>query len=92
LIKKKIMIHRATFKSKEITDIPVGAKILSKELSINVEEIENGFLICKLSNLTYSHNEETCFACITKKYFSKENPLNIITGGEITSDSIADKF
>jgi len=81
------MINRATFKSKEVCDIPVGAKILSKELSINVEEIENGFLICKVKHLTYSHNEETCFACETKKYYSKENPLNVITGGEITTQS-----
>jgi len=36
--------------------------------------IENGFLICKVKHLTYSHNDETCFACETKKYFSKENP------------------
>ena len=46
-------LTRATFKQKEVDNIPKGAKILSKDVSITVEEIENGFLVSKFTELRY---------------------------------------
>lgn len=70
-------LSRATFKKKEIDNIPKGAKILSKDVSITVEEIENGFLVSKSIEVKYSIEKRTDWSYITKKYFSKENPLEI---------------
>ena len=71
-------LSRASFKSKEVDNIPKGAKILSKDVSITVEEIENGFLICKSSDVKYEgKNGNTEYSYNTKKYFAKENPLDI---------------
>ena len=51
-------LTRATFKQKETDNIPKDVKILSKEVSITVEEIENGFLICKTSNIKYQKKDK----------------------------------
>lgn len=78
-------LTRATFKQKEVDNIPKGAKILSKDVSITVEEIENGFLICKSTEMKYEYDKRTDYSYNTKKYFSQENPL------EIDMDKISDK-
>lgn len=70
-------LSRATFKKKEIDNIPKGAKILSKDTSITVEEIENGFLVSKSIEAKYQTEKGTDYSYTTKKYFAKENPLEI---------------
>lgn len=87
-------LRRATFKSKEVDTIPKGAKILSKEVSINVEEIENGFLVSKSTDVKYEYDKRTDYSYHTKKYYSSENPLTIDIDGIKGDDksSIADKF
>ena len=65
-------LTRATFKQKEVDNIPKGAKILSKDVSITVEEIENGFLVC----LDEYGERKGKYESIYKKYFAKENPLS----------------
>ena len=50
---KKEALTRATFKQKEVDSMPNGAKILSKDVSITIEEIENGFLVCKSTEIKY---------------------------------------
>ena len=86
-------LTRASFKTKEIDTIPVGATILSKDTSLNVEEIENGFLICKNVEVKYEYDKRTDYSYHTKKYFSETNPLKIdmdsMTGG---NEELADKF
>ena len=74
---KKEALTRATFKQKEVDSIPNGAKILSKDVSITIEEIENGFLVCKSTEIKYEYDKRTDYQYHTKKYFAKENPLNI---------------
>ena len=86
-------LTRATFKSKEVDTIPKGAKILSKDVSITVEEIENGFLVCKSTEFKYEYEKRTDYSYHTKKYYSKDNPLNInLEGLSDDKNSIADKF
>lgn len=78
-------LSRASFKKKEINNIPKGAKVLNKEVSISVEEIENGFLISKSVEVKYEIEKRTDYSYYTKKYFAKENPL------EIDMDSFEEK-
>lgn len=84
-------LSRATFKSKELDNIPKGAKILSKDVSITVEEIENGFLICKSSDVKYEGKNGTEYSYNTKKYFAKDNPLDIDMS-KIEDKTLADNF
>lgn len=78
-------LTRATFKQKEVDNVPKGAKVLSKDVTITVEEIENGFLVSKSTEMKYEYDKRTDYSYHTKKYFSKENPL------EINMDKISDK-
>lgn len=84
-------LTRATFKQKEVDNIPKGSKILSKDISISVEEIENGFLVSKNINVKYEKDKRTEYSYCTKKYFSKENPLNINLE-KFSEKSLADNF
>ena len=70
-------LTRATFKSKEVDTIPDKAKILSKDVSLSVEEIENGFLISKNTEIKYQFDGRTDYSYNTKKWFSVDNPLEI---------------
>lgn len=80
-------LTRATFKQKEVDSLPKGAKILSKDVSVTVEEIENGYLVCKATEVKYEYEKRTNYSYNTKKYYSKENPLDI----NLDNLSLADK-
>lgn len=67
-------IKRATFISKESNELPKGAKILKKEVTIEVEEIENGFLTVKRLEYKYKVGENIDWKYITTKSYSKDNP------------------
>lgn len=84
-------LSRATFKQKEVDSIPKGAKILSKDVSVTVEEIENGFLVSKSTEVKYEHEKRTDWSHNTKKYFAKENPLELDME-KISDKSLADNF
>ena len=86
----KEALTRASFKQKEINTLPKGAKILNKEITINVEEIENGFLVCKSYEIKYEFEKRTDYTYYNKKYFSKENPLSINLKG--MDKTLADNF
>ena len=80
-------LSRATFRSKEENKVPSGWEIVKKETRLEVEEIENGFLVVKSADIKYldeNGNTQWCYPC--KKYFSKTNPL------KIEEKSLADKF
>ena len=81
-------LTRATFKQKEVNNLPKGAKILSKDVSVTVEEIENGYLVCKSTEVKYEYEKRTDYSYNTKKYYSKENPLDI----NLDNLSLADKI
>ena len=84
-------LTRATFKQKEIDNIPKGAKILSKDVSVTVEEIENGFLVSKSTEVKYEYDKRTDYSYHTKKYFAKDNPLELDME-KISDKSLADNF
>lgn len=84
-------LTRASFKSKEVDTIPEGAKILAKDTTLSVEEIENGFLICKSTEKKYQYDGRTDYSYHTKKWFSKDNPLEIDMAA-MEEKSLADNF
>ncbi len=84
-------LRNASFTAKEIKEVPKGAKILSKTTNINVEEIENGFLVSKTTDVKYEINKMTDYLYQCKKYFSKENPLSIDLEN-FNEKSLADNF
>jgi hypothetical protein len=74
--------NKLTKVSKDLKQLPSGAKVLSKETSIWVEEIENGFLITKSTEIKHERpstdknsSPYTDWTTITKKWFSKEDPF-----------------
>ena len=81
-------LSRATFKQKEVDNIPKGAKILSKDVSVTVEEIENGYLVSKSIEVKYEYEKRTDYSYNTKKHYSKKNPLDI----NLDNLSLADKI
>ena len=87
-------LSRASFRGKEKATLPKGAKVISKEVSIDVEEIENGFLICKRTEIKFQlpGKDYNDYHSITKKFFAKENPLTLDEGVMEDKTSVADKF
>lgn len=88
-------LSRASFRGKETFKLPAGAKVISKEVTVDVEEIENGFLVCKRTEFKYRMKERDYndYGSITKKFFSKENPLTLDESlMEDSKESVADKF
>lgn len=68
--------------------IPKGAEVLSTEHNVDVEEIENGFLICKRTTTKYiaPGKEYNDYASTTKKWYSETNPLTIDTEDKELAD------
>lgn len=87
-------LKNASFKSKEDNKLPTGAKVVKNTTRVDVEEIENGFLVTKTNDIEYQVKDKsyTDYKYITKKYYSKTNPLNIDLDDIGNKDSIADKF
>ena len=44
-------LKNASFTSKSVDKLPTGAKIIKKSVSLHVEEIENGFIISKSTDI-----------------------------------------
>lgn len=80
-------LNEAVFKSKRENKIPSESKITKKDVRLEVEEIENGFLLTKSAEIQYlDKNGETHWCNPCKKYFCKTNPL------KIEEKSLAEKF
>lgn len=77
-----------SFKEKDKKEVPKGATIVSKETRVSVEEIENGFLITKTTDISYTLGKHNDYLYLNKKYFSKDNPLEI----DLSNLSLADKI
>lgn len=81
---------------REIPRMPKGAKILSKNIRMEVEEIENGFLISKCYDIKYEYTSgtdqdiKTDYMYYTKKWFSKTDPLTIKLDDKALADSFED--
>lgn len=85
------ILSKASFKSKESKKLPTGAKILSKETSVEVEQIENGYLVIKRCEVKYEANKRIDWDYSTTKYFSKDNPLDIDLEG-LKDKKLSDNF
>lgn len=79
--------------SKGVEKIPAGAEIVKNDVRVDIEEIENGFLIVKNFDVEYilkgkdgGGNKQ--YAYYSKKWFSETNPLSINTEDK----SLADLF
>lgn len=75
---------------KQNKPIPKGAMILSKETRIDTEQIENGFIVSKTWDIRWKMKEEDSseYTYITKKFYSKDDPLTVST----TDKALADLF
>lgn len=87
-------LKNASFTAKSKDNLPAGAKIIKQTTNVDVEEIENGFLITKRTEYEYQKKDKdyTDWKSIYKKYYSKTNPLTIDLDDIGSKDSIADKF
>lgn len=71
------------YSSKEVQEeIPMDAIIKSKEISISIREIENGFLKTVSTNTYYcikekDGDEEDKWNYQSKTYYSKEKPIDV---------------
>ena len=71
-------LKKAVYRAKEQNGIPPGVEILKKESKLEIEEIENGFLLTKNAEIQYvDKNGDIQWIYPCKKYFSKTNPLSI---------------
>ena len=57
----------------KVKSISSKVKKSDKETTVSIEEIENGFLIIRSTNW---NDEKKGYQYETKKYFSKDNPLD----------------
>lgn len=82
-------IKDASFESKKTFKLPKGATVTSNSNRISVEEIENGYLLRKSYDITYTLNGEKNYEYFNKIWYSKENPIQINMPKE---KSLADKL
>ena len=89
---EKTSLENVSLSSKESFKLPEGATITKKEVSVRVEEIENGFLISKSYDINYKVGDESSYEYYTKKFFSKDNPLADSLSEIEEATSLADSF
>lgn len=72
-----VEMKNASFEGKSKFELPKDAEVLNSSYSIRVEEIENGFIICKNYDIKYRIGDNVEYSYHCKKWFSKENPMSI---------------
>ena len=88
--KIKIMLERATYRPKRVENLPAGANIIKTDISVDVEEIENGYLTTQNYEVKYELNGEICYFYKDRKFFSKTNPMKF--DDKAAGASLADNF
>ncbi len=88
-----LRITKDTKAEGKMNTIPNGSKILGRDVSTEVEEIENGFIITKRTEIKFSYktpdnSERTDYSYEVKKWYSKEDPLTI----NVSDKNLADAF
>lgn len=68
---------KMTLKKDNKIVLPAGSTILSKSVDVDVEEIENGYLITKRTEVKYQAKgkEYSDYTSCCKKYYTKECPI-----------------
>lgn len=79
---------------REQQKVPAGAEIISKTERIQVEEIENGFILRKTKDIQYKAmgSEHSDYIYVEKKWYSKENPMSVKLGNDEDEEDLSDKF
>lgn len=74
--------------------IPAGAEIISNSERIQVEKIENGYILRKSKDVQYKAmgSEHSDYIYIEKKWYSKENPMSIKIDTDDDDGDLADNF
>lgn len=85
--------HKLTRISKpEKKSLPAGAIVISKEVTITVKEIENGFIISKRTEYRYTKNKNGDsygdWLTVEKEWYSATDPIEVTTKDK----SLADVF
>ena len=71
--------------------LPTGAKVVEKTERLSLEEIENGFILCKSVEIRYSKkgkDDDYGYLSYERKWFTKTDPLKV----DLTDKSLADAF
>lgn len=85
-------LKQATFEGKDKYTMPSKDSIIKKDFSITVEEIENGFILRKSYDIKYKDESGNIqYDYFTKKWFSKDNPMQI-DESKMEEETLADKF
>ena len=82
-------MEEVSFTQKSTPKLPEGAKILSKDVRISCEEIENGFILRKSYDIKYMLGDVTTYAYFCKTWYSKDNPITI---KDMSEKTLADKL
>ncbi len=86
---------RKTTKKKEDRVIPSDAEIISREVDVTTEEIENGFLITKRVESRWkskgSKDDYGNYHTDVKKWYSKLDPLTIKTKDVALAEAFEDE-
>ncbi len=84
------LLKSARLEAKKEFKLPKGATIIKKDVTLSVEEIENGFLLRKSYDIKWSNTEgDSNYEYFTKSWFSEENPITVNMPEE---KSLADKL
>lgn len=86
------LLKSASLEKKKDFTLPKGGVIISKEVRLSVEEIENGFLLRKSYDIkwTNAESDDSNYEYFTRTWFSKDNPIQITMPDE--TKSLADKL
>jgi len=86
------LLKSASLEKKKDFVLPKGGTIISKEVRLNVEEIENGFLLRKSYDIKWTgpDSDGSNYEYFTRTWFSKDNPIEINMPDD--SKSLADKL
>jgi hypothetical protein len=88
LSKKLRVTSVATTEESKKKEVPKGAIITSKTVRTETEQIENGWITSKNYDISYTLKGSNGYAYYSKKWFTKEDPLEI----KVTDKSVADAF
>ena len=71
-------LKSAKLEQKKTFALPKGSTLIKKDVSVVVEEIENGFLIRKTYDIKWSNEEgNSNYEYFTRTWFSDKNPITI---------------
>ena len=75
--------------SKENKELPIGAKVVKTEVRVSVREIQNGFIVCKDTEIQYQMKGKDYTDWMNQKVevYSKTDPLEIKIDGKSLADS-----